>query len=164
MSLLVPYQSAGRAFGSWLQVPALDQRQSALPQPLSLPLPLPLFSSHLCTFAQELRSDLHLCTVSLSCGRGATASRPSTDAREPCRASLTSPHQGERTPRSGAPTYLILPPATRGRHLPPETIPTFALLHRSSAPICTFALSHCLEVGARLRRVRSPSDSVRRSA
>ena len=55
-------------------------------------------------------------------GRGATTSRPSTDAREPCRASLTPPHQDERTPRSGAPTYLILPPATRGRHPPPDTI------------------------------------------
>ena len=57
-------------------------------------------------------------------GRDASATRPP-------RPSVATPSR----------PYPFLPPVTWGCHLPPETMPLiFAPMHRSSAPICTFAL------------------------
>ena len=99
--------------------------------PLSLPLNSPL---HFCTGRRPI------CTLALShcleVGARLRRVRSQRKISEPGRIFGLMMSVRPRTPRSGAPTPdAFLPPATRGRHPPPETIPTFALLHRPQADL-----------------------------
>ena len=105
-------------------------RASRLSSPSPGPSPGPL-TIHLCTFAQELRSDLHLCTVSLSSLPTGQLINRSTNAASLC----------STAPLTSEPLAWLAPALALALSLQQFT---FALLHRSSAPICTFARCLCL--------------------
>jgi len=110
-----PPRSAALAAILWASEPLAPPPVPVSPYPR---VPSRLRRAHLCTFAQELRSDLHLCTIH-RCPRSHS---PSLWASEPLVNRASEP--------------LGLPRAPCG-----SAAPTFAPLHRSSAPLCTFAPS-----------------------
>ena len=83
-------------------------RASRLSSPSPSPNPSPL-TIHLCTFAQELRSDLHLCTVSLSSWPTGQLINRST------RLALAACHHPTPTP--------IPTPTPKTHELPPSSLP-----------------------------------------
>jgi len=119
------------------------------------PYPSPVtmdYCRYFCTFAQELRSDLHLCTV--SCPRALVPSASplvnvSPCQRVPSRKRVSPCHRAHVSPRASACPHVTMPTC-------PLAATPRSPLHRSSAPICTFALSHVLVPSGHRRRPLSP--------